>query len=61
MSQKPQDDKEKPYHTVAGYIYIFIPGIMLEEGETCFQQQADISHGVTGDVSSVITPKFTDY
>lgn len=34
---------------------------MLEEGETCFQQQADISHGVTGDVSSIITPKFTDY
>lgn len=41
LSQKPEDDKEEPYHTAAVNIYIFIPCILLEEDETCIQQQAD--------------------
>lgn len=59
MSQKTVDVMQKPYHTAAGNIY-FHPCILVEEGETCFQQQV-ISYGATCDVSSIITPKFSDY
>lgn len=58
-SQKTVDNKQKSYRTAAGNMY-FHPCILLEQGETCFQQRA-ISYGTTCDVFSAITPKFPDY